>query len=55
MSGPVSSAKPPGLDPEERIDLLLCYLGTRSGGLVELETERRLAQYGPNEIRRKEG
>ena len=42
-------------DPEERIDLLLRHLGTRREGLSEREAARRLEQYGPNEIRRREG
>lgn len=37
-------------DPQERIETLLAHLGTRSGGLSEREAERRLAQFGPNEI-----
>jgi calcium-translocating P-type ATPase len=48
------AAKPPALDPEERIDLLLNHLGTRIGGLSGREAERRLAQHGPNEIQRRE-
>ena len=42
------------LDPEERLDLLLQHLGARRGGLGSREAERRLRQYGPNEIRRSE-
>lgn len=41
-------------DPEERIDLLLRHLATRQQGLSEREAARRLEQYGPNEIRRRE-
>jgi hypothetical protein len=39
-------------DPEERLDLLLRDLGTRRDGLSALEADRRLAQHGPNELRR---
>jgi calcium-translocating P-type ATPase len=39
-------------DPEERLDLLLQHLGSRRDGLDSREAERRLRQYGPNEIRR---
>src|SRR5512134_1880904 len=42
------------LDPEERLDLLLQHLGARTHGLRSREAERRLHQYGPNEIRRRE-
>ena len=35
-------------DPEERIDLLLRYLGTRHEGLSEREAARRLEQHGSN-------
>ena len=42
------------LDPEERLDLLLRDLGTRRDGLSGLEAARRLEQYGPNELRRRE-
>jgi calcium-translocating P-type ATPase len=44
-----------GVDPEERLDLLLGHLGTRREGLSEREAARRLEQHGPNEIRRREG
>jgi calcium-translocating P-type ATPase len=42
------------IDPEERLDLLLRHLGTRRAGLRPREAARRLEQYGPNEIRRRE-
>ncbi len=42
------------IDPEERLDLLLGHLGTRRSGLRSREAARRLEQYGPNEIRRRE-
>ena len=44
----------PQVNPEERLDLLLQHLGTRPSGLGRREAERRLQQYGPNEIRRRE-
>ncbi len=40
------------VDPQERIELLLAHLGTRSGGLSSREAQRRLAQFGLNEISR---
>ena len=43
------------VDPEERLDLLLGHLGTRRDGLSDREATRRFEQYGPNEIRRREG
>ena len=44
-----------GVDPEERLDLLLGHLGTPREGLSDREAARRLEQHGPNEIRRREG
>ncbi|MGZ5311290.1 MAG: cation-translocating P-type ATPase [Solirubrobacterales bacterium] len=44
----------PGIDPEERLELLLQHLGARPGGLGSREAARRLEQRGPNEIRRRE-
>jgi calcium-translocating P-type ATPase len=41
-------------DPEESVDVLLRDLGTRRDGLGAREADRRLRQYGPNEIRRME-
>jgi calcium-translocating P-type ATPase len=43
-----------GPDPEESVDALLHDLGARRNGLGAREAERRLRQYGPNEIRRLE-
>jgi calcium-translocating P-type ATPase len=43
-----------GIDPQERVDLLLAHLGTRLGGLSSREAERRMVQYGRNEISRGE-
>ncbi|MGZ5309739.1 MAG: cation-translocating P-type ATPase [Solirubrobacterales bacterium] len=47
-------ATEPQLDPEERLDVLFQHLGTRPDGLGSREAARRLRQYGPNEIRRRE-
>ncbi len=44
----------PQVNPEERLDLLLQHLGTRKTGLGKRQAERRLQQYGPNEISRRE-
>ena len=44
----------PEVNPEERLDLLLQHLGTRKTGLGGRQAERRLQQYGANEIRRRE-
>jgi calcium-translocating P-type ATPase len=41
-------------DPEEELSLLLRDLGTTRQGLSPREAARRLAQHGPNEIRRRE-
>ena len=49
------AASQPALDPEERVDELLRDLRSSRDGLSAREVERRLAQYGPNEIRRREG
>jgi magnesium-transporting ATPase (P-type) len=43
-----------GPDPEESVDALLRDLGTRRDGLGAREADRRLRQYGLNEIRRLE-
>jgi len=40
------------IDPQERIDVLLAHLGTRASGLSSREAERRVAQFGRNEISR---
>jgi Cation transporter/ATPase, N-terminus len=40
------------VDPQERIESLLAHLGTRSDGLSSREAERRLTQFGRNEITR---
>ena len=43
------------VDPRERADLLLRDLSSSRAGLSPCEAQRRLVQYGPNEIRRREG
>jgi magnesium-transporting ATPase (P-type) len=40
------------VDPQERVDQLLAHLGTRAAGLSSREAQRRLAQFGANEISR---
>jgi magnesium-transporting ATPase (P-type) len=42
------------VDPQERIDWLFVHLGTRTAGLTGREAERRLVQFGANEITRTE-
>jgi len=58
-AAPERAAPPAGagevrLDPEEDVELLLRDLGTSRRGLSPREAARRLEQYGPNEIRRRE-
>jgi predicted kinase len=48
----VAHAAAPEVDPQDRIDLLLAHLGTRTEGLTGREAQRRLDQFGPNEITR---
>lgn len=43
------------VDPQERIDSLLAHLGTQAGGLSSREAQRRLAQFGANQISRAAG
>jgi calcium-translocating P-type ATPase len=45
-------AAAPDVDPQERIDSLFVHLGTRAAGLTAREAERRLVQFGANEITR---
>jgi magnesium-transporting ATPase (P-type) len=42
------------VDPQERIEALLAHLGTRQAGLSSREADRRLTQFGANEISRTE-
>jgi len=42
----------PEVDPQDRIDSLLAHLGTKTRGLTGREAQRRLDQFGPNEITR---
>ena len=44
-----------GVDPEERVDLLLRDLRSARSGLSPREAERRLVQFGPNVLRRRGG
>jgi calcium-translocating P-type ATPase len=46
---------PPALDPEEAADRLLRELRCGREGLSRTEAERRLLQYGPNELQRRGG
>jgi hypothetical protein len=43
------------LDPQQRMDGLLAQLGTRPDGLSSREATRQLAQYGRNELVRRQG
>jgi magnesium-transporting ATPase (P-type) len=52
---PLGSNSPVSPDPEERVALLLRNLRATSSGLSSREAERRLVQYGPNELRRRGG
>ena len=45
-------ASAPDVDPQDRIDSVFANLGTRSGGLTGREAQRRLDQFGLNEITR---
>src|ERR1700736_1957996 len=49
-AGPLAAAH-----PEEGMDLLLRHLRTAREGLSTREAQRRLAQYGPNQLRRRGG
>ncbi len=54
---PTPQAKEPAaqLDPEQHLQVLLRRLRARRGGLSSREAQRRLVQYGPNELRRRGG
>lgn len=43
------------VDPSERLDLLLRDLGSAPAGLSTAEAQRRVLQWGPNELRRRGG
>ena len=45
----------PVIDPQQRVDLVLAELRTRTAGLSAREAARRLTQYGPNAIVRRTG
>lgn len=45
----------PGLDPTEAAQLVFRSLRTSREGLSSREAERRLVQYGPNELKRRGG
>ncbi|MGW3045541.1 cation-translocating P-type ATPase [Kitasatospora sp. NPDC001159] len=47
--------RPLGLNPEEAADLLLRDLRSSRAGLASAEAQRRLVQYGRNELRRRGG
>jgi magnesium-transporting ATPase (P-type) len=53
QSNDVSGSVP--VDPSERIDLLLRDLSSAPTGLSASEAQRRLLQWGPNELRRRGG
>jgi calcium-translocating P-type ATPase len=49
---PAGAGSVASVDPQERIESLLAHLGTGSAGLSSREADRRLTQFGPNEISR---
>src|SRR5271166_2157347 len=51
----MSTSTPIELDPTERVDLLMRDLHAPSQGLSSSEAQRRLLQYGANELRRRGG
>ena len=53
MASPASASVPPPIDPREARDLLLRDLHSSSHGLSQREAERRLLQYGRNELVRR--
>ncbi|MFC4907086.1 cation-translocating P-type ATPase [Actinomadura gamaensis] len=54
-AAPTATVSPAAtVDPEEPLPLLRRELGTGPGGLSQREAERRVAVYGPNEVRRRE-
>jgi calcium-translocating P-type ATPase len=48
-------AAPPTLDPTEAVALLLRHLKSGTDGLTSREAQRRLVQFGPNELQRQGG
>jgi calcium-translocating P-type ATPase len=55
MTEPARTEGPGEVDAEEAAELLLRDLRSSRGGLSAREAQRRLAQYGPNELRRRGG
>ena len=53
MASPASAPGAPPVDPREARDVLLRDLGSSSHGLSQREAERRLLQYGRNELVRR--
>lgn len=54
--GAAGAAQPDaGPDPEEAVGLLLRDLRATADGLSSAEAQRRLLQYGPNELQRRRG
>ncbi|MGZ4236170.1 MAG: cation-transporting P-type ATPase, partial [Solirubrobacteraceae bacterium] len=49
------SASPATPDPTEAVELLLRHLRSGADGLTSREAQRRLVQFGPNELRRRGG
>jgi calcium-translocating P-type ATPase len=54
-SSVVASEQDDGLNPEAAVGLLLRDLRASPDGLTSAEAQRRLLQYGPNELRRRRG
>ena len=54
-SSTVASEQDDGPNPEEAVGLLLRDLRASPDGLTSAEAQRRLLQYGPNELRRRHG
>ena len=56
QASPVDQVASPGeVEPTERVDILMRDLRASPLGLSEAEAERRLIQYGPNELTRRGG
>ena len=55
MTETIKQASTPAaaLDPTEAVEDLLRSLKTRTEGLSSREAQRRLAQYGPNQLQRR--